>query len=235
MVVVVWQAAAKTAIAASNFRIAAEILCEAAVYNSPVIIECTNCHSKYQYNEERFEGKPSKKIKCAKCGTIFEIFNPAAAAASKPVAAASAAAVKGESTFHSTPKKEKEKDAEPPIVAALQKESPSPGQAGLQMPPGKRLSLAIIDGPDAGSVFRMEKPRVTIGRSGSDLNLNDTEASRQHAAVEVRDTQFTVNDLGSTNGTLVDGSKITAPTELTDKGEFQVGSSTIMLIVTEDV
>jgi predicted Zn finger-like uncharacterized protein len=192
-----------------------------------VIIECSNCHSKYQYNEERFEGKPSKKIKCAKCGTIFEIFNPAAA--NKPPSTP----VRGDSTFHSTPKSLKEPEEEP-IVAAIQA-STDKRPAALQMPAGKRLSLAIIDGPDSGSVFRMEKPRVTIGRSDSDMNLNDTEASRQHAAVEIRDTEYSVNDLGSTNGTLVDGSKISGPTELTDKGEFQVGSSTIMLIVTEDV
>jgi predicted Zn finger-like uncharacterized protein len=195
-----------------------------------VIIECSSCHSKYQYNEERFEGKPSKKIKCAKCGTIFEIFNSAAptrqpSTPSTPVA--------GDSTFHSTPKSLKEPEPEPPIVAAIQATAKAP--VNLEMPVGKRLSLAIIDGPDAGSVFRLEKPRVTIGRSGSDMNLNDTEASRQHAAVEVRGTEYSVNDLGSTNGTLMDGSKITGPTELTDKGEFQIGSTTIMLIVTEDV
>jgi hypothetical protein len=191
-----------------------------------VIIECTNCHSKYQYSEERFERKPSKKIKCAKCGTIFEILNPAFA--NKPPSTP----VKGDSTFHSTPKSVREPEPEP---MAVMQPAANKQAVALQMPAGKRLSLAIIDGPDSGSVFRIEKPRVTIGRSGSDMNLNDTEASRQHAAVEVRDTMCTVNDLGSTNGTLVDGSKISQPTELTDKGEFQIGSSTIMLIVTEDV
>ena len=194
-----------------------------------MIIECTNCHAKYQYSEDRFERKPSKKIKCAKCGTIFEIFNPAFAQKAAPVPAPP-----GDSTFHSSPKREKE--PEPSPVAAAVAAAPPPQPApGLQMPPGKRLSLAVIDGPDAGNVFRIEKPRVTIGRSGSDLNLNDTEASRQHAAVEIRDTAYSVSDLGSTNGTLVDGAKINGPTELTDKGEFQVGISTIMLIVTEDV
>jgi pSer/pThr/pTyr-binding forkhead associated (FHA) protein len=76
---------------------------------------------------------------------------------------------------------------------------------------------------------------VTIGRSGADLNLNDTEASRQHAAVEIRDTIYTVNDLGSTNGTIMEGERISEPKELADKGEFQIGSSTIMLIVTDEV
>src|SRR6202165_379704 len=49
-----------------------------------VIIECTNCRARYQYDEDRFERKPSKKIKCAKCASVFEIHNPAFAAP-KPV------------------------------------------------------------------------------------------------------------------------------------------------------
>src|SRR3954451_22265838 len=49
-----------------------------------LIIECTSCHSRYQYDEDRFERKPSKKIKCAKCGSVFEIFNPAFAKPAPP-------------------------------------------------------------------------------------------------------------------------------------------------------
>jgi pSer/pThr/pTyr-binding forkhead associated (FHA) protein len=131
----------------------------------------------------------------------------------------------------------REEPKKPESTTAASAPQPGTGKqaAGLQLPPGKRLSLAVIDGPDAGNVFRIEKPRVTIGRSGADLNLNDTEASRQHAAVEIRDTLYTVNDLGSTNGTIMEGERISEPKELTDKGEFQIGSSTIMLIVTDDV
>ena len=104
----------------------------------------------------------------------------------------------------------------------------------MRLPVGKRLSLAILDGADAGTVFRIEKPRITIGRSAADLTLNDTEASRLHAVIEIRDQLITVADLGSTNGTLVGGEKINGPTEINDKSEFQVGSTTLMLIVTED-
>ena len=117
----------------------------------------------------------------------------------------------------------------PPIPAP-----PPVASTPLQMPAGKRLSLAIIDGPDAGKVFRMEKPRVTIGRQGADLTLNDTDASRQHAAVEVRDTDYSLHDLQSTNGTLVNGEKIDGTYELQNHSEFQVGSSTLMLIVTDE-
>jgi len=99
---------------------------------------------------------------------------------------------------------------------------------------GKRLSLAIINGNDAGSVYRIEKPRVTVGRSGADLTINDTEASRQHAAIEVRDSVIILEDLGSTNGTLVDGDRIAGSVEISNQAEFQIGGTTIMLIVTEE-
>ena len=201
-----------------------------------MIIECPACHAKYQYDEQRFEGKPSKKIKCARCQQIFDIHNPAAAAAAKTPepAPAAVAAPAGDSTFTSRGDRTQSRPI-PTHDTTEQSPIPEPKPANaLQLPNGKRLSLAVLDGPDAGTVFRVEKPRVTIGRAGADLTLNDSEASRQHAAVEIRDTSYTVSDLGSTNGTLVDGSRIEAPVELTDKSEFQVGSTTLMLIVTED-
>ena len=52
--------------------------------------------------------------------------------------------------------------------------------------------------------------------------------------MEIRGDVYLLNDLRSTNGTLVDGRKITEPTELQDKAEFQIGGTTIMLIVTDD-
>lgn len=195
-----------------------------------MIIECTNCHSKYQYDEDRFERKPSKKIKCAKCQTVFEIHNPAFAPAAKPK-------IDGESTMS---RHEETQHRKMPKPQETTEQSPIPqhgtGQSAIkpQLPEGKRLSLAIIDGPDAGSVYRIERPRVTIGRANADLTLNDSEASRQHAAVEVRDSIYLLEDLGSTNGTLLDGRRITETTEIQDKAEFVVGGSTLMFIVTDE-
>ena len=191
---------------------------------SGVIIECPNCQSKYQYDEERFERKASKKIKCARCQQIFSIQNPAFAVRQPETVHAGERTMTGRTE---TPKKVQDTTAQSPIPEP-------PKTEALQLPAGKRLSLAVLDGPDAGSVYRIDRPRVTIGRSGADLTLNDGEASRQHAAIEVRDSSFTLADLGSTNGTLVGGEKIEGSVELTDKSEFQVGATTLMLIVTED-
>jgi hypothetical protein len=193
-----------------------------------VIIECTNCHARYQYDEDRFERKPSKKIKCAKCSSIFEIHNPAFAAAQKSEPKAA------EQTFHKRDEAKKQEPTEPRVPTDEAKET-SKVSATAQMPQGKRLSLAVINGPDAGSVYRIEKPRVTIGRTGADLALSDNEISRNHAAVEIRDMTYLVEDLKSTNGTIVEGEKISGLTEIQNHSEFTIGGTTLMLIVTEDV
>ena len=190
-----------------------------------MIIECTNCHARYQYDEERFERKPSKKIKCAKCSSVFEIHNPAFA--EKPETSV------GDTT--STRREETRTRAHEPQETTAQ--SPMPNDSGPlktpQLPRGRRLSLAIIDGADAGTIYRIENPRITIGRA-ADLTINDGEASRQHAAIEVRDQIVLLEDLKSTNGTVFDGVKLTAPVELQDKSEFQIGGTVLMLIVTEE-
>ncbi len=191
-----------------------------------MIIECTSCHARYQYDEERFDRKPSKKIKCAKCSSVFEIHNPAFAPKAEPL---------GDST--SAHHDETRTRAPEPPDTTDQVPLPKPDTGPVlspQLPRGRRLSIAIIAGTDAGTVYRIEKPRITIGRSGADLTINDTEASRLHAAIEVRDQIVTLEDLRSTNGTLVDGQRLTEPVELQDKSEFQIGATTLMLIVTED-
>ncbi len=190
-----------------------------------MIIECPSCHSKYQYDEERFERKLSKKIKCARCQQIFEIRNPALEAPPQPEVVAGDRTMTGRTEIPKIPESTEQ---------STLPERPTGKAEALQLPTGKRLSLAILEGPDAGSVYRIEKPRVTIGRANADLTLNDSEASRQHAAVEIREDTFTLTDLGSTNGTLMGGEKINGAVELTDKSEFQVGTTTLMLIVTED-
>jgi len=76
---------------------------------------------------------------------------------------------------------------------------------------GERLSLRgfrliVIDGPDAGVVTAARGERIAIGRHQSaDLRLTDGSVSLFHCEVEVGTGPATVRDLGSRNGTLIDG------------------------------
>ena len=101
----------------------------------------------------------------------------------------------------------------------------------LKLPTDRKLSLAVIAGPDAGRIYPIEKPRVVIGREDVDLALDDPEISRQHAAIEVAGDRISVVDLGSSNGTHV-GEQSVEEAPLENQSEFTIGGSTLMLIVT---
>jgi DNA-binding NtrC family response regulator len=68
--------------------------------------------------------------------------------------------------------------------------------------------LAVVDGPDAGLVVTIDAngPRVLLGQSPvCTARLSDPEVSRRHAALTVVGTHLQILDLGSTNGTTVNG------------------------------
>lgn len=181
-----------------------------------MIITCEHCKARYKYGEERFEGKPSKKIRCAKCREIFEITNPSW----------NDEADSGETTDSTFVGKR-------PRKPEVSEETGTYDPGGLpSLPASQRLSLAITEGPDAARVFRIEKPQVTIGRHNADVEIDDRESSRNHASLEIRDGHFFIRDLGSSNGTYVEGRRIEEETEIFDKSEFRVGGTTLMLIVT---
>jgi predicted Zn finger-like uncharacterized protein len=205
-----------------------------------LIVACPACAARYRYDDARFGGKPSKKIRCTKCETTFDVVNPAGAAPPAADVRAEAPAnppplVGNETTFTRRPEavdyRNHPGEATREHFAPHPKAAPHP--ANLRLPVGKKLSLAVISGPDAGKTFPIEKPRMVLGRAGADVELSDAEISRAHAAVEVDDDSVTVFDLGSTNGTYFGGERIeSAP--LDHYGEFEVGGTTLMLIVTHE-
>ena len=70
-------------------------------------------------------------------------------------------------------------------------------------------SFFVIQGRDRGTRFELEKPTLSIGRDvRNDICLQDTEISRRHAELRQADGGFTIHDLGSSNGTFVNGTAI---------------------------
>src|SRR4051794_40540589 len=69
------------------------------------------------------------------------------------------------------------------------------------------------------------EPGATIGREGCDVNLMDPEVSRRHAAIRDQGGSLAIEDLGSTNGTFVNGTRITSVTVLKDGDEVRLGNT----------
>jgi Inner membrane component of T3SS, cytoplasmic domain len=87
-------------------------------------------------------------------------------------------------------------------------------------------TLRVVSGPAAGQTLEVEG-EVIIGREGDGLAIPDREISRRNTAVRQTERGVEIEDLGSMNGTMVDGRRITEPVTLTIGGTIEVGSSQI--------
>ncbi len=89
--------------------------------------------------------------------------------------------------------------------------------------------LEIIEGPDKGQIFTLQDADVFIGRHGQcDLVLHDPEVSRRHVKLASGENGWLLDDLGSTNGSFVNGQRITHQT--TAPGDrIQIGQSVLVI------
>ena len=98
------------------------------------------------------------------------------------------------------------------IVSQLKQATSGPGMGSLVLPSGQRVY--VNNGP------------ITIGRLPEcEVSVNDSNISRRHAEVRAGTTAYVVVDLGSTNGTMLNGIKTTGEQRLSDGDIISVGST----------
>jgi pSer/pThr/pTyr-binding forkhead associated (FHA) protein len=87
--------------------------------------------------------------------------------------------------------------------------------------------LTFESGPFAGRIVALPSQMVTVGRApDNDIVVGDPATSGHHGRIEVRGGFFWLSDLGSTNGTLVNGEPVIEK-QLTDGDVIAVGQNTI--------
>jgi predicted Zn finger-like uncharacterized protein len=208
-----------------------------------IIVVCPSCQARYKFDEARLGNRARAKTRCAKCGGTIEVENPQAAAPAPP---APEPAPPPPATAAAAPTADVPTQPQALVRTAVMQRSDSSGVGGsdtvagqdlhaagaLALPRDKRFSLAVIQGAATGRIFQITRSRTTVGRSGNDIDLDDPEASRSHAAVEVLADQAILRDLGSTNGTWIDGERIEQHV-LANQSEFRIGSHALMFIITD--
>lgn len=93
-------------------------------------------------------------------------------------------------------------------------------------------TLTIVDaGATSSARVGQQVPLLTanvLGRDpGCHVVVDDQFASKRHAAIDLRDGVYVLTDLGSKNGTLLNGRPLGAPTELLDGDRIRIGSTVL--------
>ncbi len=172
---------------------------------------CSHCGAQHTLNDAHIGDHPRVQFCCSKCGQtcVIEV-------ARRP---------------------DRTQVISPLPSFARSDGAPGPGATiaseyqGLELPAGKAITLSVTAGPVKGLVCPLTRPRVVLGRTGADIEINDPEVSRWHCAVEVKDDVVRLRDLDSTNGTYFNGERVRAA-ELEHLSKFRIGSTVVLLTIT---
>jgi two-component system cell cycle response regulator len=92
-----------------------------------------------------------------------------------------------------------------------------------------RASVVVLAGTNVGEMYRLEGVEVVVGRaSNANIRLNDDGISRRHARIFGEGGKYLIEDLGSANGTLVNGLRIGGRHVLEDGDKIRLGPTTIL-------
>jgi pSer/pThr/pTyr-binding forkhead associated (FHA) protein len=122
--------------------------------------------------------------------------------------------------------------AAPPAVQSLPTGPPTPSQ-GISKPMATTRTasrLVITSGPKAGVEIELGTEPLTIGRSSeSGLQILDDYTSTHHARLLLWNDEWVIQDLDSTNGTFLDGKRVTIPTQVPVNTPVKVGATSFEL------
>jgi pSer/pThr/pTyr-binding forkhead associated (FHA) protein len=94
-----------------------------------------------------------------------------------------------------------------------------------------KVCLVVLQGGAEGSEFEVEGERLVLGRGGrAELRFEDDAMSQEHAALEFSGRGYRVRDLGSRNGTRLNGGEVRLA-ELKHGDRLQLGAHVLQLVV----
>lgn len=93
-----------------------------------------------------------------------------------------------------------------------------------------QFQFVMRSGPTPGVTFPLEGEQLTIGRDSTNgVAINDSEVSRKHARLMFQGGKYVLEDLGSTNGTFVNGQRLAGPVVLKAGDVVSLGEQIVLM------
>ncbi len=93
-----------------------------------------------------------------------------------------------------------------------------------------QFQLVMRSGPTPGATYPLEGDQLTIGRDSSNgVAINDAEISRKHARLTFQGGKYVIEDLGSTNGTFINGQRLAGPFVLKSGDVVSFGEQIVLM------
>jgi pSer/pThr/pTyr-binding forkhead associated (FHA) protein len=95
------------------------------------------------------------------------------------------------------------------------------------------ITIVFSVGPWVGQELELDR-EMSFGRAGCDVTLDEPEVSRRHFVLRPKGADVQVEDLGSSNGTFVNGHRITETVSVQDEDVIRVGTSELVVAVSQE-
>jgi len=93
-----------------------------------------------------------------------------------------------------------------------------------------QFQFVMRSGPTPGVIYPLEGDQLTIGRDASNgVAINDAEVSRKHSRLSFQGGKYVLEDLGSTNGTFVNGQRLAGPVVLKPGDVVSLGEQIVLM------
>jgi predicted component of type VI protein secretion system len=93
-----------------------------------------------------------------------------------------------------------------------------------------QFQFVMRSGPTPGVTFPLEGDQLTIGRDAANgVAINDAEVSRKHSRLSFQGGKYVLEDLGSTNGTFVNGQRLSGPVVLKAGDIVSLGEQIVLM------
>ncbi len=90
--------------------------------------------------------------------------------------------------------------------------------------------ITVRSGPEPGKTFPLEREELFMGRDlANDITISDPEVSRRHARFIMQEENILLEDLGSTNGTFLNGERISTPQQLRPGDVVTLGENIVLV------